>query len=141
MYQVRGVADQQAALPERLQHQRQVSLLQVANPAVNQLGAPAGSPLGEISLLQQQRPVAAAGRLHRRTEAGGAAADHDHVPERVIRKLPQQYLHVSWLLPTPLTFKRPAPAAEQFGRPPRSMAGVKVRSACQSRPISARSRQ
>jgi len=74
---MRRVAAQGPALPQRLQHQRDVALLQVAHTAVNQLGAAARSALGEVVGLEQRGAVAATGRVDGAAEARRAAADHE----------------------------------------------------------------
>src|SRR5205814_1251563 len=71
---------QQAALVQRLHHQAQIALFQVAHTAVHQLGAAAGCPFAEVVLFDEERGVAAAGRVHGDAGAGGAAADDDEVP-------------------------------------------------------------
>ena len=138
---MRRVADQEPALPQRLHHEGKVALLQIAHPAVDQFGAPAGSPLGKVALLQEQGPVAAAGRLHRRTQTGSAAADHDHVPERLSFQ-PLQQFRTHHGCSQPLVRSRALlQRLRSSAALPRSMSGVNVRSACQMRPISPRSRQ
>ena len=83
--QVRRVLQQQAALVQRLHHQPNVALLQVAHAAVHQLGAAAGRAFAEVALLQQQRGISAAGRVDRDAGAGRAAADDDDVPGAGVR--------------------------------------------------------
>ena len=51
--------------------------------AMYQLGASARGPFAEVVLLQQQGVVAAARRVDGDADAGGAAADDDHVPRLV----------------------------------------------------------
>ncbi len=80
VHQVRRVAAQDAALTQRLEHQRDVALAQVADAAVNQLGGAARGALGEVALLEQQRAIAARGGVDRDAEAGRAAADDDEIP-------------------------------------------------------------
>jgi len=79
---VRRVAQQQATLVQRLAHESDVALLQVAEAAVDELRASAGSPLGEIALLHQRCLQPARRCVHRHAQAGRAAADDEHVPER-----------------------------------------------------------
>ena len=47
---------------------------------MDELGAAAGSLLGKVGTLDEQRSVASRGSLYRGTEAGGSAADDQHVP-------------------------------------------------------------
>jgi hypothetical protein len=51
MHEVGRVADQQSPLVQGLEDERDVALLQVADSAVHELGAAAGSALGEVGLL------------------------------------------------------------------------------------------
>ncbi len=53
------VVAQPAALPQRLEHERDVALLQVADSAVHQFGAATRGSLGEVTLFEQQGSVAA----------------------------------------------------------------------------------
>ena len=68
---------QQPALLQRFHDQRNVPLLQVANTAVDQLGAAAGSRRTKIHPLQKQNIKAAVGR------STGAAASPQPPPVRV----------------------------------------------------------
>ena len=74
------VLPQEPPLLERLHHQRDVALLEVAHAAVHELGGAARRALAEIALLEQQHVVAARGRVDGHAHAGGAAADDHHVP-------------------------------------------------------------
>ena len=78
--EVRRVLAQEAALLQRLHHERDVALLEVAHAAVDELGRAAGGAFAEVVLLEQQRGVAARGGIDRDADAGGAAADDDDVP-------------------------------------------------------------
>jgi hypothetical protein len=53
--QVRGVLSQQPAFLERLHHQRDVALFEVAHAAVHELRASARRALAEVVLLQSRR--------------------------------------------------------------------------------------
>ena len=77
---MRSVLSKQTALLERLHHQRDVALFEVADAAVHELGAPARRALPEVVLFEQQDVVAAARRVHGDADASGAAADDDDVP-------------------------------------------------------------
>ena len=77
---MRRVSQHVAALAQSVENQRQVHLLEIANPAMHELGAAAGGSLGEVGALDQQRAVAAGGGFNRGAQAGGSAADHRHVP-------------------------------------------------------------
>ena len=77
--QVRGVAQQHLALGERLVHEPQRALLEVAQAAVDQLGRGRGSRRGEIVLLEQQHPDAPPGRVTGDPRPVDAAADDGEV--------------------------------------------------------------
>jgi hypothetical protein len=47
---------------------------------MRQFGAAAGSAFAEITLLQQQDVISAAGAVNGNSNAGGATANHNHVP-------------------------------------------------------------
>ena len=79
-HQVRGVGEQSPALAQRLEHQADVALAQVAHAAVDQLGAARRGAAGEVAGLGEEGAVAARRRLDRGPQAGRAAADHQHVP-------------------------------------------------------------
>src|SRR5665647_1505894 len=65
--------------PQRLHHQRKVSLLQIAHTTVNNFRASARCPRRKVSVLQQEGPVAAPGRLNRRSQTSSAATDNDNI--------------------------------------------------------------
>src|SRR5262249_19444814 len=79
-YQVRRVLAQQPALLQRLHHEGDVALLEVAHAAVNELRAPARRPLAEVALLEEESLVATGGSVDGNSAPGGPAADDDHVP-------------------------------------------------------------
>ncbi len=87
-----GVLEEQAALLERLHHQRYVALFQVTDAAVNQLGAAAGSSFAEVALLQQEHVIPTGGAIDRHAGAGGASAYHDNVPRAGVRFEPAVHL-------------------------------------------------
>ena len=78
--EMRRVLAQESAFLQRLHHERDVALFEITHAAVHQFGAAAGGALAEVMLFEQQRRVAARGRIHRHARAGGAAADNNHVP-------------------------------------------------------------
>ena len=78
-HQVGSQRDVDRALQQRLAHQAQVELLQVAQPAVHQLGRAAGGAGREVGLLHQRHAVATRGGVQRHPGAGDPAADHQHV--------------------------------------------------------------
>src|SRR3984885_8092564 len=80
MNDVRGIAQQQAALLERLHHEGDISLLEVTHTAVNQLGRPARGPLAEVLTLDQQGLEPARARAQSAPRADRPAAKDDDVP-------------------------------------------------------------
>ena len=77
--------EQQPALLQRLAHQPEVALLEVAEPAVDELRRARRGPRGEVARLDQRDVQAARGRIERGARAGGAAADHHYV-EHLVRQ-------------------------------------------------------
>ena len=77
---MRRVPPKQSALFERLHDEGDVALFEVTHAAVHEFRAATGGALAEVVLLEEQNVVAPARRVHRDADAGGAAADDDHVP-------------------------------------------------------------
>ena len=78
--QVRGERlDGQVAFAQRAEHQREVELLQVAQPAVHGLAGARGGADGEVAGLQQHHRQPAGGRVQGHAGTGDAAADHHQV--------------------------------------------------------------
>ena len=82
MDQVGGIAEQKTAFVECLADERDISLPQVAHPAVDQLRAPARCPVSKVEGFEQERPVPPRGRVDGRSQPGGPAADDHKVPDR-----------------------------------------------------------
>ena len=80
MDKVRGVVDQEAPLPEGLEYEGHIALLQIAHATVNELRAATRGPVGEIARLEQQCIVVPCGGLDRRAQAGRAPADDHDIP-------------------------------------------------------------
>ena len=78
---VRRDAQHHLALGQRLRHQAKLVVFEVAQPAVNQLGAGRGGCRGEIVLLGEQHLEAATGGIARDARAVDAAADDGDVVE------------------------------------------------------------
>ena len=93
---VRGVAQEHRALAQRLAHEPDVAVLQVAKPAVDQLGAGRRGVRGEIVLLAQQHVEPAPCRVPGDAGAVDAAADDEQV-DRVRRGTP--HVHSSGAIP------------------------------------------
>ena len=79
---VRREPEQHLALGQRLGDQAELVVLQIAQAAVDQLGAPRRGVRGEIVLLDQQHLEAAAGGVARDAGAVDAAADDGEVVDR-----------------------------------------------------------
>ena len=71
--------DGQVAFAQRTEHQREVELLQVAQPAVHGLAGARGGADGEVAGLQQHHRQPAGGRVQGDAGTGDAAADHHQV--------------------------------------------------------------
>ena len=77
--QVRRVVEQALALGQVLVDEAELALLEVADAAVDHLRGLRGRPRGEVALLDQGGPQAAAGGVEGHPGAGDAAADDQHV--------------------------------------------------------------
>src|SRR5580692_7427719 len=80
MHDVRRVLKQQPSFLERLHHQRDVALLQIADASVHQLGGAARCAFAKVLAFHQQHVEATCGCIDGYTRAGGASADDDDVP-------------------------------------------------------------
>ena len=81
-YDVRGVAQQDLAFAERLTNQTEFIVLEIAQSAVDQLGARRRGALGKIALLRQEDLQAPTGGIARNTAAVDATADDRNVVQR-----------------------------------------------------------
>ena len=79
--QVGGVAQQALALVQRLVDEAHVAVLQVAQPAVDELGRLGRRARGEVVPLDQRGAQAAGRGVERHAGAGDAAADDEHVED------------------------------------------------------------
>ena len=70
---------QHFALGQRLMHQPERVMLEIAQPAMDELGRGRGRAGGEIVLLDQQHTNAAAGGVARNTGSVDAAADNGEI--------------------------------------------------------------
>src|ERR671939_1724458 len=77
--QMRREAKQSLALPKRLAHEADFSVLQVTQPAMYQSRRPTGCTGGEIALVQQEHLQAAHRRIARNACAVDPSADDDRV--------------------------------------------------------------
>ena len=78
-HQVRGERGVDLALEQRLAHEPEVEVLEVAQAAVDELARARRGAGGVVGLLHQRDRVAARGGVERDAGAGDAAADHEHV--------------------------------------------------------------
>ena len=91
---VRGVAQEHRALAQGVAHKSEVAVLQVAKPAVDQLGAGRRGVRGQIVLLAQQHVEAAPRRVPGDAGAVDAAADDEQV-DRARRRTPHTHLNTA----------------------------------------------
>ena len=80
MHKMRRIAQHMASFAQRIEHEGNVQLLKISNPAMHQLRASAGSTLGEIETLNEQCPVSPGSRLHRRAKPSSSSADDKNIP-------------------------------------------------------------
>ncbi len=78
-------AQQHLALDQRLAHQAELVIFEVAQPAVHELARAGGRALGEVALLAEQHREAPPRRVARDAGAVDAAADDREVDRSVIR--------------------------------------------------------
>jgi hypothetical protein len=78
-HEVRREPDHELALEQRLAHEAEIEVLQVAKAAVDELARAARGARGEVGLLDQRDRVAAGGGVERDARAGDPAADDDEV--------------------------------------------------------------
>ncbi|MPM99214.1 hypothetical protein SDC9_146405 [bioreactor metagenome] len=88
--QMRCVVQQRGALVQRLAHQGDVALRQIAHAAMHQLGGARGSALGEVQRLQQHDLEAARRRIHRHAQPRGTAAHDGQIEAFGLRQALQQ---------------------------------------------------
>ena len=79
--QVGGVAQQALALVQRLVDEADVAVLEVAQPAVDELGRLRRRARGEVVPLDERGAQPAGGGVERHAGAGDAAADDEHVED------------------------------------------------------------
>ena len=73
------LGQQHLALDERLAHQPELEVLEVAQAAVDELGAVRGGRAAEIAHLGEQHREPAAGGVRGDADAVDAAADNDEI--------------------------------------------------------------
>ena len=79
----REPVEQQPALGQRLAHQPEVALLQIPQPAVDELARAAGGAGREVARLHERDVQPARGGVERATGPRRTAADHHHVEDLV----------------------------------------------------------
>ena len=80
--QMRGQAKQPFALAQRLAHQRDVAMLQIAQAAVDEPAGPVGRAAADIFALDQRHPQAARGRVPRDASSINPRANDDQIEDR-----------------------------------------------------------
>ena len=78
-HQTRGQLRQNVSLGDRFMHEAQAELLQVAQAAVNQLGAPRAGPAGEVPFLDQNRLEASRRSILGDPRSRDASSDHEQI--------------------------------------------------------------
>ena len=76
---MRAIAEQALALDQRLAHQAKFEMLEIAQSAMNQLGAGGGGCRGEIVLFDEHHLEAAADGIARDADAIDATADDEQI--------------------------------------------------------------
>ena len=74
-----GVAPQSLPLDQSSGHQSDLSLSEIAEAAVYQLGRPGGGALGEVIPLHKSHSQPPRGRVESGTDTGDAAPDHANI--------------------------------------------------------------
>ena len=92
MDDVRRRGEEHLALGQRLMHQPEGVVLEVAEAAVDELGRGGGSGAGEVALLAQEHGKAATGGIPRNAAAIDAAADDGDVMVRSEHATPLKHL-------------------------------------------------
>src|SRR5690606_23356064 len=77
---MRCIPGEQLPFMERIEDQRDIPLLEVADPSVDQFRAPAGGSLAEIMLLDQKGLVASGGGIECGAQSGRPASDDKNIP-------------------------------------------------------------
>ena len=88
--QVRSVVQQGCALVQRLAHQRDIALGQIAHAAVHQLSSARRCALGKVHGFQQHYLEATRRRIHSHAQTRGTAADDGQVIDLGLRQTVQQ---------------------------------------------------
>jgi hypothetical protein len=79
LHEMRGERDVDLPLDQRLAHQPEVEVLQVAQAAVDELGRPRRGADRVVGALHERDRVAPGGGVERDARAGDAPADHEDV--------------------------------------------------------------
>ena len=77
--EVRGGLAEHLALGQRFVHEADLALLEIPDPAVHELRRLRRSSRCEVVTFDERGAQPARGRVERDTDAGDAAADHEHV--------------------------------------------------------------
>ena len=109
-YDVRGVAQQHLPLLKRVAHETEIAVLQIAKPAVDQLGAGRRGMSAEVVLLAQQDIEAAPGRIPGDAGTVDAAADDEQIDSA---RLVLPYTHLNTAIP----YTTEMPSAVHTGGP------------------------
>ena len=88
MHQVRTLPQQAPAFEQRLAHQPDLGVFQIAQAPVDDARGPAGGAGGKVVLLNQQGTAAGAGALPGDGDAVNSAADNDHLEAFAFQRTP-----------------------------------------------------
>ncbi len=88
MHQVRPLLQQAPAFEQRLAHQSELGMFQIAQAPVDDARGPAGGAGGEVVLLNQQGTTAGASAFPGYGDAVDSAADNDHLEAFAFQRTP-----------------------------------------------------
>ena len=88
MHQVRTLPQKAPAFEQRLAHQSDLGVFQVAQAPVDDARGPAGGAGGKVVLFNQQGTTAGASALPGDGDAVNSAADHDHLEAFAFQRTP-----------------------------------------------------
>lgn len=94
MNEMRGVSMQQTSLAQRLQNKRNITLLKVADTAVDEFRAAARRSLCKIVGFEEDGAQASRGGIHGCAETSRPAANDDHIPLPFEFKSPEKLVTI-----------------------------------------------
>ena len=94
VHEMRRVAVHESTFAQGLQDERDVTLLEITNPAMHELGATAGCAFRKIRGLEKDCAEAACGGIHRDPETGCPAANDGNIPLGRLFDLLQKFFSI-----------------------------------------------